>query len=141
MIESFDIINFDSVSSTQDKARELITEGSNPSTPIAIIAKSQTSGRGRYDRVWSSPTGGLYMTMAIPPKKPRETWSQISYIVGISMAEAMLQLDPSVNIRLKWVNDIMINSKKAGGILLEADAEHLLIGVGINLKHFDDLDV
>lgn len=140
MIEAFDIINFDSVSSTQDKAREVMKGHGSSTTPIAVIAKSQTAGRGRYERQWSSPSGGLYMTMVINPKKSRDTWSQISYIVGVSMAEAMLQLDPSVNVRLKWVNDIMIKSKKAGGILLEADAEHLLIGVGMNIQHFDELD-
>lgn len=138
MIEAFETRRFEEVSSTQDVARELLSAGLS-SLPVAVIAKAQTKGRGRYDRTWHSPEGGLYMTMVMKPQRPQDVWSQISYITGISMAEAILQLDPSVGVKLKWVNDIIIQSKKAGGILLELDNNHLLVGVGINLKRSDAL--
>lgn len=109
--------------------------------PVLLVAETQTAGRGRVGRSWHSRPGqSLTFSLALP-LTPRE-WSGLSLAVGVSLAES---LHPDV--RLKWPNDLWLDSRKLGGILVEtASLGHgggasmprgVVIGAGINLARPD----
>ena len=91
-----------------------------------ILALQQTRGKGRGVRVWESPPGGLYLSIVSP------SHSLLPFIAGISVIQT-LGLDSG--LRLKWPNDIILDSKKVGGILCEDDGKCAVAGIGINLNN------
>lgn len=100
--------------------------------PTLLVAERQTAGRGRMGRVWES-TPGDSLTFSIGlPLSPRD-WSGLSLAVGLSLAES---LDPGV--RLKWPNDLWLDDRKLGGILVEAASagtrSQVVVGVGLNIR-------
>jgi BirA family biotin operon repressor/biotin-[acetyl-CoA-carboxylase] ligase len=102
--------------------------------PILLVAEHQSAGRGRLGRGWqSAPGGSLTFSLGLPLAPP--DWSGLSLAVGASLAE---QLHPAV--RLKWPNDLWLQDRKLGGILVETasfgeggGARYAVIGVGLNL--------
>ena len=101
-----------------------------------IIAKTQTSGKGQYGHNWSSPEGGLYMSI-ISASKVCELSNIITFVSGIACIDAVKSLT-NIQPCLKWVNDIIINNKKLGGILTETttrgDISTHVSGIGINVN-------
>jgi len=91
-----------------------------------ILALQQTEGKGRGDRVWESPPGGLYLSIISP------SHSLLPFIAGISVIQT-LGLDN--RLRLKWPNDIILDGKKVGGILCEDDDKSAVVGIGINMNN------
>ena len=91
-----------------------------------ILALQQTGGKGRGDRVWESPPGGLYLSIISP------SHSLLPFIAGISVIQT-LGLDN--RLRLKWPNDIILDGKKVGGILCEDDDKSAVVGIGINMNN------
>jgi BirA family biotin operon repressor/biotin-[acetyl-CoA-carboxylase] ligase len=116
--------SFDSVSSTQRAARDLLESGRARVGHI-IVADQQTAGRGRLGRVWTSPPGGLYATFIVPSDR------LLALRAGLAAARAIEAL--GVAMRLKWPNDLVVGERKLGGILIEADADVARVGIGINL--------
>ncbi|VTU41067.1 Bifunctional protein BirA [Variovorax sp. PBS-H4] len=110
--------------------------------PVLLVAQRQTAGRGRMGRPWQSAQdarepASLTFSLGLP-LMPRD-WSGLSLAVGVSVAES---LDPSnqARIALKWPNDLWVEDRKLGGILIETalpqdgTAErYLVIGIGINI--------
>jgi BirA family biotin operon repressor/biotin-[acetyl-CoA-carboxylase] ligase len=112
------------------------------SSPVLLVAERQTAGRGRMGRPWQSaqqPGEPASLTFSLGlPLLPRD-WSGLSLAVGVSVAES---LDPSKagGISLKWPNDLWVEDRKLGGILIETalpqngTAErYLVIGIGLNI--------
>lgn len=109
-------MRFESVTSTQDIARSL---------PIGtiVVADHQTAGRGRLDRRWEAPPGtALLVSFVLRPHLV------LSLAAGVAAAEAC-----GDSVRLKWPNDILLDGRKLGGILVEAKADRAICGIGINL--------
>jgi BirA family biotin operon repressor/biotin-[acetyl-CoA-carboxylase] ligase len=110
--------------------------------PVLLVARRQTAGRGRMGRLWQSAQdqrdpASLTFSLGLP-LAPRD-WSGLSLAVGVSVAES---LDPTQTARLalKWPNDLWVDDRKLGGILIEtampqADTadRYLVIGIGINI--------
>lgn len=102
--------------------------------PVLLVAQRQTAGRGRLGRGWVSADGAsltFSLGMALAPAD----WSGLSLAVGVSLAES---LHPAV--RLKWPNDLWLQDRKLGGILIETASfgerearRYAVIGVGINI--------
>ncbi len=134
MLKDFNIKQYDSVRSTQDIAKAFCLEGSAKDMDI-IVALHQSDGRGRMNRKWVSDYGGLYISVILEVKREVALWPQISYVAGVSVAEAISQLCTTSYPRLKWVNDILLQEQKIGGILLEAVEKFLIIGIGININN------
>ena len=116
--------SFDSVSSTQRAARDLL-EGGRARVGDIVVADQQTDGRGRFGRVWTSPPGGLYATFIVPSDR------LLALRAGLAAARALEALGAAV--RLKWPNDLVVGERKLGGILIEANADVARVGIGINL--------
>ncbi len=124
-----EILFFQELSSTQDKAKHLLSEASSG---LVIWTDKQRSGRGRFSRRWYSPPGaGLYFSIILKEPLARPL-SLYSLATAIGVAEA-LEHEVGVCFHLKWPNDLLLNTRKVGGILLETLSEALIIGVGINI--------
>ena len=100
--------------------------------PTLLVAEQQTAGRGRMGRGWQSQIGDSLTFSLSLPLAPTD-WSGLSLAVGVSVVES---LHPE--LQLKWPNDVWLQGRKLGGILIEtagaAGAQrHAVIGIGINI--------
>ncbi|MCL0058549.1 biotin--[acetyl-CoA-carboxylase] ligase, partial [Dehalococcoidia bacterium] len=124
------------LTSTQDAAKALAAQGANEGT--IVVAETQAAGRGRIGRGWASPPGGVYLSIILRPAiKPSEAL-RFPLIAGVAAAQAIEQLT-GLKPRLKWPNDVILEGRKAGGILSEMSAEtdrinYIVIGIGINVN-------
>ena len=108
--------------------------------PVLLVAEHQTAGRGRLGRQWHSDgagTGAIQsLTFSLGLPLAPANWSGLSLVVGVSVAQS---LHP--DLRLKWPNDIWLQDRKMGGILIETgsfgDVRFVVIGVGINMAARD----
>lgn len=111
-----------------------------PDWPLLRAALHQTAGRGRHGRRWFAPPGGaLLFSLAVPVQGAEERLAAATLACGIGAAEALRAA--GANVSLKWPNDLLLDTRKLGGVLCElaVDGEGrrtLVIGVGINL-HLD----
>lgn len=134
----FDIHEFDALTSTQDKLRDIIVNAHHAANQktIAVHALSQNSGRGRHGRKWESPAGNLYLSFSLRPRTPVQNWGQAGFVISLCMADTLTQLGIEANnICLKWPNDVLIGGKKCAGILIEREGDLLLVGIGLNVAH------
>ncbi|MGK6308139.1 biotin--[acetyl-CoA-carboxylase] ligase [Variovorax sp. DT-64] len=130
----------DEIDSTSSELMRRARDGR--AQPVLLVAQRQTAGRGRMGRPWQSAQdarqpASLTFSLGLP-LMPRD-WSGLSLAVGVSVAES---LDPSnqARVALKWPNDLWVDDRKLGGILIETalpqdgTAErYLVIGIGINI--------
>lgn len=128
---------YEEIDTTNNRARELALEGAPEGT--LVVAEKQTAGRGRRGKVWESPLGtGIWMSLVLRPQiRPAEA-SVLTLLCGLATAEA-IEAETGLSAGIKWPNDILINGKKAVGILTEMDCEmsevHFVIpGIGINVN-------
>lgn len=135
---------FESLDSTNERARELAMDGALDGT--VVWAKSQTAGRGRQGRQWQSPEGNLYCSIIVRPDMPPADAAQFSFVTALAMGRGVSDLLPDgVEMRYKWPNDLLLNGKKAAGILLESSGatdgrmDWLVIGAGLNVAEFPDI--
>ena len=100
-----------------------------------LITELQLNGRGRGAKEWYAPVGrSIAMSLRIRAKDiPVGCLAHIPYLVGLSVVEALSQRYKA-QMSLKWPNDILLNGKKAGGILIEKKGAVLVIGLGLNLS-------
>jgi BirA family biotin operon repressor/biotin-[acetyl-CoA-carboxylase] ligase len=131
------IINFhDVVISTNDIAKELAEGGAREGT--VVVARKQTGGKGRLNRTFSSPDGGIYLSIILRPGLPPEEMASLPLIAGLSVSKA-IQCTIFKEILLKWPNDVMKDGRKIAGILTTSsikgrDIEYVIVGIGINLN-------
>lgn len=122
---------FDQVPSTQDLAKEYLLQ--SPDQACAFVAKSQTNGYGKNKRIFYSPRTGLYFSLAFPNYNwPNSGVGMLTPAVGVAIVQVLNRYF-TCNLSLKWVNDLILDFKKVGGILTERIGDHLVVGVGINL--------
>jgi len=122
------VIPFDSVSSTQDVAKSYIKNLEE----LVIWAREQKTGRGRFQREWHSPEGGLYFSLLLFPR-PEEIFT-IHLRLFLSAVRGIEELT-IISCLFKWPNDIVYEKKKLGGILLEREGEAVIAGCGINVNN------
>ena len=128
---------FDSVSSTNTVAMEGASRGCPDGT--VMIADTQTAGKGRLGRSWSSPPGkNLYVSIILRPEiSPRDA-TALTLLSAVACASAIRRSTP-VSISIKWPNDLMAGQRKLGGILTEIKADidritYAVVGIGINVN-------
>ena len=129
------VVVFDEIGSTLDAAHLLAASGAPSGT--LIVADAQTAGRGRAGRTWRSAAGaGVWLTLIERPADA-SALDVLSLRVGLALAPALDQFAGD-RVRLKWPNDLYVQDRKLGGVLVEARwrasaLEWIAIGVGINV--------
>lgn len=129
------IYYFDSLSSTNIKAKEIATKSQEG---IIVIAEEQTKGRGRLGRNWLSPKGkGIWMSIILKPKVDPIKVAKITLIGAAAVNQGLK--DIGIKSYIKWPNDIVIDGKKVCGILTEMSCElnminYVIMGIGINVN-------
>src|SRR3977135_3865325 len=88
-----------------------------------VLADHQPAGRGRPEHRWAAPPGTVLLVSFVLAPNPA-----LSLAAGVATAEACGPL-----VRLKWPNDLLLDGKKVGGILVEATPSKAICGIGINL--------
>ncbi|MFL6239987.1 MAG: biotin--[acetyl-CoA-carboxylase] ligase [Actinomycetes bacterium] len=100
---------------------------------LVVVAEQQTAGRGRLDRTWTSPPrAGLTFSALLKPSVPDTHWPLLPLVVGTAVAEATEAMT-ELALGLKWPNDILVDDRKLGGILIERVGPAAVVGVGINV--------
>lgn len=143
-MEDFSLQIYDSVASTMDVARESLRSCSAVTKWRCILTYDQTAGRGQRGRTWFALPGQsfcatfLYRSREMTPSRA----GSFALLAGVAVVEALKRSlsgsSQPYDIGLKWPNDVLLNGKKLGGILVEMVQEAeggwvVLIGVGINL--------
>jgi len=125
------------VDSTNEEARRMALE--NSLIPTWIIADVQAAGRGRRGRAWDSPSGNLMTTLYLPHAPEPKQAGQLAFVAGLALETTVRHfIGEGASVSLKWPNDVLIDGKKASGILLESTQQDpqrrwLAIGLGLNL--------
>jgi len=137
------IRRYDQLERGMDFARVLIREyeQSNNSFPngLVITANELAGGRGRFQRHWHAPRGGLWMTVVLVNTLLPLSSSLYTLASGVAACETLVDYVPDA--RLKWVNDVHVNGRKLCGILSEtmvgpnSGEEYILLGLGININN------
>ena len=107
-----------------------------------IITDYQIQGRGRRKSKWSAiPGKSLTFSFLLLPKMPLEKLELLPLLTGISIVQGIHSLT-NIQVGLKWPNDIMINQKKMGGILIESrTGKHglgIVVGIGLNINESEN---
>lgn len=139
------LVTFDSVVSTNDSARRIADEylkESQSSPRCVLVAWEQRGGRGRQGRNWVSPAGqGVYASWLEPFRDPARK-SHFPLITAIALSECIEEILERP-CRIRWPNDLMVDDRKIGGILIESIERGeaggtAIIGFGINHSHAED---
>ena len=131
-----DIHYFSEVDSTNDVAKYLAEEGASEGT--MVVAEIQNRGRGRRGKTWISPPGGVWMSIILRPDIPPSQAPQLTLVTGVAVAKTLKE-ELSLDVGIKWPNDILIGNKKVCGILTEVNAtmdkvNYLVVGIGIDMN-------
>lgn len=128
------IIYYPSLTSTMDAAKKEALWGAEAGT--VVLAGEQTAGRGRLQRSWLSPVGGLAFSVILRPNL-----SYLPYMVMLASLAVTYGIRSLTGLKpqIKWPNDVLIGEKKVCGILIENDIrknilKHMVIGIGINVN-------
>lgn len=135
---------WESLGSTNTRAAELAAEGAPEG--VIVLARHQMAGRGRLGRTWVSPVdAGLYMSLILRPQQPQSQIPLLTIAAGVAVADAIRSVC-DLKVGLKWVNDIIYERRKIGGILAEMPAlsratdaakqlpQAVIVGIGININ-------
>jgi len=125
------ILEFDCLDSTNRYLMDLAKDGEEAGT--AVWAHRQTGGRGRLGRSFSSPEGGIYISILVPLTDPSKSNINITAMAGVAVMRTIKQVCGK-NCGIKWVNDIIYNDRKVCGILAQACGDKAVIGIGINYR-------
>lgn len=135
--------HFHDIDSTNAEA--LRQAGQGAPGRLWIRADRQLAGRGRSGRQWQSPEGNLYASLLLRPTCKLETAVQLAFVAGLAAFDAIAAAGPGLRerVKLKWPNDLLLDMRKLGGVLLESlpngDTPTVVIGTGLNLAaHPDD---
>ena len=132
------IIELDTIDSTNNYAMHLI-DADTAQPGLTIVAGRQTRGRGQRGRTWVDHPGESLLTSIIcVPDCPLDEQFVFSGTVAVAIAEVLSEIHEGWDVRIKWPNDIIINDKKAGGILIENvlrgnSWNYSIIGLGLNV--------
>lgn len=128
------VLFVEETASTNTLLKELALKGQAPGT--VLIARRQSGGRGRLERRFSSPEGGLYLSMLLAPKCSAEQSLSITPCTAVAVHRAVSALC-GISADIKWPNDLLYNGRKICGILCESvflqGSQLVILGVGLNV--------
>jgi len=128
----FEVEYHDSIGSTNDRARELAGEGA---ADAVVLADEQTGGRGRLDREWRAPGGGIWLSVLVRPAVPPAEAPVFTLAAAVACTRAAREA--GVEAEIKWPNDVLVGGRKLVGILTEMEGEAdrvswVVVGIGVN---------
>ena len=137
------IINLDEINSTQTLAKEMAEGGAADGT--LIVAKTQTAGRGQFERIWDSQAGGLYFSVILRPQKTADKTASLTVKIAQAVCDILDELY-GIKSKIKPPNDVLAYDaakkeyRKICGILTESattdnKTDWVVVGVGINLNN------
>ncbi len=136
------ILHYNTIDSTNKAAKSLAIECIEEGT--VIVSEEQTSGRGRLGRSWVSPkSSGIWMSIILKPNISPMMASRVTLIGAAAVHKALEEI--SIDAKIKWPNDIVLNNKKLCGILTEMSGEmdklnYIVMGIGLNVNEEDFSD-
>lgn len=135
----------DEIESTNSEAKALALKGAPEGT--VVVAEAQTAGRGRLGRRWTSPAGkGLLFSVVLRPALSMNEAHLLTLVAAAAAADA-IEKHVSTRVRIKWPNDLIVDDRKVGGILMEVSGEQdevdwVVVGIGLNVNtEFSELPV
>ena len=124
----------DAVGSTNAEAFALANAGEP--APFWIAARSQTAGRGRRGRSWTSEPGNLYASLLLSDPSPPERAAELSFVAALAAYDAVAEVAGLAGrLAIKWPNDVLCDGAKLAGILIEGQGASVVVGIGINCAH------
>jgi len=134
----FDVEFHDTAGSTNEVARDRAADGAEN---LVIVAEEQTGGKGRLDREWASPAGGIWLSILVRPDRPPATIPLFTLAAAVAVTSAAREA--GVDAGIKWPNDVLVADDQGGaerklaGVLTEMEGEAdrvewLVVGMGIN---------
>ena len=127
------------IDSTNLECRRLAEQGAQ--SGAVVLARAQSAGRGRRGRSFQSEQDlGMYLSVMLRPKEDMQTLSNLTAWVAVAVCDGV-ERATGVRPQIKWINDIILNGKKLGGILTELDLgkngaiDHVVVGIGLNVNH------
>ena len=128
------IYYFKEIDSTQNFAQQIASD--KKENGAVIIAEKQTGGRGRLNRKWASPKGGMWFSLIIHPKFDVSSSTLIPILSAVALSKSIKSV-LGIKTEVKWPNDITMNGKKVAGMLVDASFQanninYLILGIGIN---------
>ena len=134
-----EIIFYESIDSTNTRAKEWAKQNPDNRSPIVFIANEQTAGRGRRGRSFVSEGGaGIYISILTHPEESGADATATTARAAVTLAKATESLS-DCDIKIKWVNDLYLGGKKLAGILTEGEMDkdgkiaYQVVGMGINV--------
>src|SRR5882762_725474 len=101
---------------------------------LVVVAERQRAGRGRQGRQWESPPrAGLAVSVLLRPQTPTGRYGWLPLLAGVALVETVRRLG-ELDAVLKWPNDLLIAERKCAGILAEAAAGAVVVGIGLNVS-------
>jgi BirA family transcriptional regulator, biotin operon repressor / biotin---[acetyl-CoA-carboxylase] ligase len=115
--------------------REIETDETEGTT---VATDHQIHGRGRLGRVWDAPPGtGLLFSVLLRPRPPMALWPELSLVASGAVATALRE-KTGVAAELSHPNDVLVGGRKVAGILAEATAGRVVLGIGVNVNQTQD---
>ena len=130
------IYYFNTIDTTQNFAMNIASKKNEDGS--VVISKKQTGGKGRMNRKWKSPIGGIWMSIIIHPKFDVRYATLVPIATSLAICIA-IEKTLKINTKLKWPNDVTVKGKKVAGVLINASMisnqiENMVLGIGINFK-------
>ena len=133
------IIELDSIDSTNNYAMQLI-DANKAQHGLTITARRQEAGKGQRGKSWVGiPGQSLLMSVVVHPGRAISEQFVFNSSIAVSVVAVLKNICPEQDFYIKWPNDIIVNDKKAGGILIEnvlrgTQWTHSVVGIGLNIN-------
>ena len=129
---------YKSLTSTNEKIKEINKKNKMKNSSIGLFTELQTRGKGRGDNNWLSKKGDLTCSFLFEKNFSVFDFGKINILVTLIIVKELSNIFPDLVFKLKWPNDIYLNNKKVGGILIENSIikkkiNYTIIGLGLNL--------
>jgi BirA family biotin operon repressor/biotin-[acetyl-CoA-carboxylase] ligase len=128
----------DECGSTNDVAKGMAENGAPHG--LVVISESQTAGRGRLDRAWYSPRGGVWLSILVKAQKLPAFLNSLPLVGALGIAKPLVE-QWGVRARVRWPNDVVVGWRKLAGVSVESRSKgneflYAILGIGIN-ANFD----
>lgn len=120
------------VEQTESTNADLLARAADGADRVVLVAESQTAGRGRLDRSWSSPPrAGLTFSALVRPSVPAAAWGWLPLLAGVAVHDVLSGL--ADDAALKWPNDVLLGEAKVAGLLAQSAGGAAVLGIGLNV--------